>query len=328
MGYGEQVFQKAKDILQQKRLAADTALESRRAQVVRECPEYLMLERELALTGQAVIKALDIKDPDEVAKYIKGLRKQNLELQAEIARLLKVAGHGSDYLEPRYTCAVCRDTGIADGKLCDCFRKLMKQLAYDALCADSPLKISGFEDFSLAYYPDKPDERTGISARRRMQEVLEFCQAYASDFSPGSPSLYLFGETGLGKTHLSLSIAGEVIEAGYSVVYGSTQNLIARIEDEHFGRRAADGDSTESKLIHCDLLILDDLGAEFCTQFTVSVIYNIINSRLLNSHPTIISSNLSLPELEAKYTTRVTSRILGEYRHLRFFGRDIRQIRE
>lgn len=328
MAYGEQVFQKAKEIMQKKRLAADTSLETRRAKVIHECPEYLILERELALTGQAVIKALDFKDPDEVAKYIKDLRRKNLEIQAEIARTLKEAGHKADYLEPRYECAVCRDTGVSDGKLCVCFQKLMKQLSYDALCASSPLKISGFDEFSLAYYPEKPDERTGISARRRMQEVLEFCRAYASDFSLGSPSLYLFGETGLGKTHLSLSIAGKVIDAGYSVVYGSAQNLVSRIEDEHFGRRAIDGDSTENNLIHCDLLILDDLGAEFCTQFTVSVIYNIINSRLLNSHPTIISSNLSLPELEAKYTTRVTSRILGEYRHLRFFGRDIRQIRE
>lgn len=328
MAYSEKFFNMAKDVLQKRRFDADKALDLRRAKLIEKHPEYLMLERELALTGQSVIKALDMGDPESIAAYIKKLKSKNLEIQSDIIKLLKMAGYEADYLEPQYSCADCRDTGVDDGKVCHCFRSLMKKMTYDALCAESPMKISGFESFSLEYYPDKPDEHTGVSARRRMSEVLDFCKAYAADFSISSPSLYLFGETGLGKTHLSLSIAGEVLESGYSVVYGSAQNLISKIENEHFGRRQIDGEPTVNTLIECDLLIFDDLGAEFCTQFTVSTIYNIINSRLLNGHPTIISSNLSLPELEAKYTRRVTSRIVGEYRHLRFFGRDIRQIRD
>ena len=73
--------------------------------------------------------------------------------------------------------------------------------------------------------------------------------------------------------------------------------------------------------------ILDDLGVEFSTQFTVSCVYNIINSRLLSGKPTIISTNLTPAELEDKYTQRITSRIIGSYISLKFIGRDIRQLK-
>ena len=88
-----------------------------------------------------------------------------------------------------------------------------------------------------------------------------------------------------------------------------------------------ENENTLNSLIECDLLILDDLGAEFSTQFTVSVIYNIVNSRLLGGKPTIISTNLSLIQLETVYTKRTASRILSEYTLLRFDGSDIRQLK-
>ena len=80
-------------------------------------------------------------------------------------------------------------------------------------------------------------------------------------------------------------------------------------------------------ILDCDLLVIDDLGAEFATQFTNAALYNIINTRINYSLPTIINTNLSLKELEEKYTRRISSRIIGEYAVLDFFGYDIRQIK-
>ena len=153
-----------------------------------------------------------------------------------------------------------------------------------------------------------------------------YCKNYADNFSLKSPSLILYGATGLGKTHLSLAIAGEVIGKGFGVIYGSAQNLLNRLENEKFGRSGQDGD-TLSLLLECDLLILDDLGAEFSTAFTLSAIYNIINSRMLASLPTIISTNLEPGELDKKYDQRIASRILGSFTPVYFCGRDIRQLK-
>ena len=79
-------------------------------------------------------------------------------------------------------------------------------------------------------------------------------------------------------------------------------------------------------LLDTDLLVLDDLGAEYHSAFNVSSVYNIINSRLNLRRPTVISSNLTTKELETRYSDRIVSRLLTQYTYLRFAGSDIRQI--
>ena len=116
------------------------------------------------------------------------------------------------------------------------------------------------------------------------------------------------------------------IEKGFNVVYGSAHNLLSEIEKEHFGRLKTD-DSPEDNVLNADLLILDDLGAEFSTSFTVSMVYNIINTRILKGLPTIISTNLWYDEISDKYGNRVYSRIIGNYTPLEFAGRDVRQLK-
>ena len=158
-----------------------------------------------------------------------------------------------------------------------------------------------------------------------MEDIFRFGTGYAQRFSLHSPSILMTGATGLGKTHLSLAIAREVIEKGYGVVYGSAQNFMLQIERERFGR--SESSESERQLQECDLLILDDLGVEFLTQFVSAAVYNLINTRLMAERPTIISTNLSISELESRYSERVVSRIIANYRVLPFIGRDVRQLK-
>jgi DNA replication protein DnaC len=158
-----------------------------------------------------------------------------------------------------------------------------------------------------------------------MKNNFEYCKDYAENFIPNATGLYMYGKTGLGKTHLSLAIANEVIDKGYDVYYGSIQSIMDKLEGEHFGRLPRE-DSIKEDILTCDLLIIDDLGAEFATQFTNAELYNILNSRLLSSLPTIISTNLDLDEIAEKYSQRVASRIMGSMTAIYFCGRDIRQM--
>ena len=131
------------------------------------------------------------------------------------------------------------------------------------------------------------------------------------------------GETGLGKTHLSLAIVAAVSEKGYSVVYGPAGNLFTAAEREHFSY-SGETEKLDS-MLSCDLLVIDDLGTEFLSPFTSSLFYNIINSRILENKPTIISTNLSIAEIEKRYSDRIASRFIGNYEVKRFLGEDIRQ---
>ena len=153
-----------------------------------------------------------------------------------------------------------------------------------------------------------------------MSENFSVCRKYAENFHLPCDSILMHGKTGLGKTHLSLSIASEVLSKGYSVIYGSAPDLFRKIEKEHFGQEEGD---TIGALQNAELLILDDLGAEFESRFYVSAFYNILNNRMNAARPIIVSTNLELPELQARYGDRITSRLMT-MENLIFVGSDVR----
>lgn len=319
MGYAKHIYTRAAEILQQRREQAETQALIRKAQVLKVCPEIEEIERQMAQTGLAAVHAISAGEKAEEA--VRALAVRNLELQERRRELLAQHGFPADCLQPAYTCQKCNDTGSFDGQMCDCHKKLLRDLAYRELASESPLKLSDFDSFRLDVYDTVPDA-DGLIPREEMEAILRICRNYADTFSDSAQSLFLYGKTGLGKTHLSLAIAAAVIEKGYGVVYGSAQNLLGKLEKEHFGREPyAD---TEHLLTDCDLLILDDLGAEYTTGFTKAAVYNILNTRLLCARPTILNSNLTFSELETRYSDRVTSRILGSYTVLHFVGSDMR----
>ncbi|MCR4925694.1 MAG: ATP-binding protein [Clostridiales bacterium] len=322
MAYSESVYERAKKELEKRRATAQAERDLRHSNLILNHPEIVELEKQMANASLELIRSAAQGKKVEIQR----LKQQSLDAQAKRREIVVSEGYPEDYLDIPYSCKKCEDTGFIDGRMCDCFEKTLKAISYADLCKISPVKKSGFEDFKIELYPSDLDEH-GVSPRKQMNDIATYCINYANDFSLSSPSLLFSGKTGLGKTHLSLAIADKVIDKGYNLIYGSAQNLLNKVENEHFGR----GDSkteTLDKMLDCDLLILDDLGAEFSTQFTVATIYNIINSRMLTSLPTIISTNLNPQELEDRYTERVTSRIISSYIPLMFCGKDIRQIKK
>lgn len=323
MSYGKETLLKATQILESRRSKAQRIQLAHHMEVTEKIPEIAKYEAKLAETGLAVVKAFGMgKDAED---YIRQLSEINTALQAVIRNTLKENGYPDNYLETPYNCKKCEDTGFVGGYVCECRTELLKSIAKDNLASVSPSKSCTFDNFSLDFYPLPADETTGVSPRKRMAEVLEYCKCYAEDFDDESESLYLHGATGLGKTHLSLAIANTVAENGFKVIYDSAQNILSSLEREKFSHN--NSGEREKEILDCDLLIIDDLGSEFSTQFTVAAVYNIINTRLNRSKPVIISTNLTKNELEAKYTQRVTSRIIGGYISLLFLGKDIRQIK-
>ena len=319
MAYSKETYKKAEQELAQRRNRALAEREDRHRIAVESVPEILETEERMSAAGLATIKALGMGAVD-AKEYIRKLSEINLNAQAQRRMFLKKAGFPEDWLDVHYSCPKCEDKGFVNGIMCDCFKDLLKSLEYEKLCSKLPVGSCRFDNFKLDYYPDG----AGTSPRRRMESVLNYCKTYATDFSRRSPSHLLYGKTGLGKTHLSLAVAGKAVESGYGVIYTSAQNLFNKLEKEKFGR--SDG-NTEETILDCDLLIIDDLGAEFTTQFTVSTLYNIINSRELEGKPTIISTNLTPEQLTSTYSERIASRILSNFVMLYFDGSDIRQIK-
>jgi len=323
MSYTQENFEKANEIMAKRREDAENALLARMEHLAKLDPEYSRVKQTLISTAQQVCGLIGC-DEETARKKIEKLRRENLDAQAKLGDILKRNKLTEDYLQPKYTCPVCEDTGSVGRKLCSCMIDVLKKLAIDEEGRKSPLKFCRFEDFSLDYYSEEPSPVLGgKSPKKHMEEVLDFCKEYAMSFDRDSQSLYMYGETGLGKTHLSLAITAELIDKGFSVVYNSAQNILSRLNNIQFGK--LDDPTFEPLILECDLLVIDDLGAEFSTTFTQALVYNIINTRMNEGLPTIISTNLPLPEIAERYTQRIASRIIGEYENIYFTGEDIRQ---
>ncbi len=321
MAYSREIYEAATAALARRRIDARTRAAALRDRMIARYPRIAEIEREMASTSIQVARA--VLDGGDVSGAIGRIRERNLALQDELAAILKTENCGVTNFEPQYACPACDDTGYADGHVCDCLSNLLKEEACRRLSDMAHMRLTSLDEMQLAYYPDTPDAQSSMSVRQRMQGILAFCKQYAEGFSDASKSLLLRGPTGTGKTHVSLAIARAAAEKGYSVVYGPVQMLLHQLERERFGK--AEGDS-ERTILECDLLVLDDLGCEFGSSFTVAALYNIINTRILCGLPTIISTNLDQAQLQERYGDQIASRIIGEYIPLTFAGRDIRQI--
>jgi len=309
-----EIFDKAQIILQNRRQNAVIENERRIDEINRKIPQIRGSNDKIANAGKELIK-ICMAGGNDVQQRIEKLKRENLEAQALSRRLLVRNGYPADYLDLKYNCPKCSDTGYVDGSImCECFSELCGRLEAKEINKHSNLELSSFDTFDISYY-DGNDYFV-------MKEIYDTMKRYAENFKLDSKSLLLFGDTGLGKTHLSLAIANKVLEKGYSVIYDSAVNILHEIEKEHFSREHLS--EMTDLVMQADLLILDDLGTEYTTPFYSSTIYNIINTRLNHQKPTIISTNLKYNEISQRYESRVASRLITLYINLRFVGSDVR----
>lgn len=326
MAYNKAIFKEAMRQLSERRSRNQQVLEQHQQEIALTLPEIDHLNRELLSTNVKLTKII-LGHTGNEKELIEQLRVHNLEAQQLMKELLIKHGYAADYLELQPTCKLCDDSGYQEGTLCSCVKSLIVQLSTEQLNASSPLALCEFGDFDVSVYSNDWDESLQIRPREHMEKILQYCKQYAETFTCNSPSLLFLGATGLGKTHLSLAIAKQVITKGYSVIYNTAQDVLRSVERNYFSREANEEEILQT-LLEADLLILDDLGAEYPSQFNVSTLYNIVNSRLGKRKPTIISSNLLSKELETRYTDRIVSRLMTQYTYFRFVGSDVRQIRK
>ena len=323
MAYNSKAYQKAVNILERRREKATLDANIRKAEILSKLPEIDEIQSKLSAIGISISKCFFNKDNNEAE--IKKLESASLSLQKKREEILLKNGYGVDALSEQYICPICKDTGYFNNRMCSCHKEILKENERNSLKSIAPLDDCTFETFDVRYYPEASMEN-GISPREKAEKILENCRIYAQKFNEHSPNLIFMGKTGLGKTHLSLAIANVAINKGFSVIYGSSQNILSDLQNENFGK-TDNNLYNEYDVLNTDLLILDDLGTEFKNSYSIACHYNIVNTRILKKKPTIISTNYDYNQLNDVYDMRITSRIAGEYSTLVLEGNDIRYIK-
>ena len=307
-------------IYEQKQLYSRDLLDKRCKTVYNRIPELKEVHDSISLLSVNQARKLlagDTRALEDLKIQIRALSKKKIDL-------LLAHGFPADYLEPIYECADCKDTGYIGNQKCHCFQKAVVDLLYTQSNLKNILHEENFDTFSFAYYSDNHiDPVTGRSSLTNIKNAYQIAHDFVDHFADDFCNLFLYGDTGVGKTFLSNCIAKELIDRSFSVIYLTSFELFDTLAKGKFEK----DDTAETMCEHifdCDLLIIDDLGTELTNSFTNSQFFLCLNERLLRRKSTIISTNLSLESLVDIYSERVFSRITSNYTMLKLTGDDIR----
>lgn len=306
--------------LEEIRRENNAILEYRKSEAARLAPEISEIDKELMRAGSALLKTVLEKSENfaAVKEKIQGLQARKIEL-------LRKNGFEEDYLDDIFSCEKCRDTGFIGGHRCDCLKALIvKNLGANANLTEY-MKNQTFENFDFSLFEDIERDGKTVPVKKIMRRAVEICMDFSKNFQKDKQNLILSGNAGTGKTYLSSCIANRVLSRGKTVYYTSAYKLFEMLEAIKFGKDTFGADETTARYVYdVDLLIIDDLGTEFMTQFTSAAFFDIVNSRLISGKSTVISTNLGLEGITDLYSQRVSSRIMGDYKAITLLGSDVR----
>lgn len=319
--FSQEVISRASARLSGLRADHESQANARRAEVYRKLPQIQAIDKEMQ---QNMLDAAFSAFAGNGQAAMAEAKAKNQALEAQREKLLS-QHFGAGWLNDAPFCGHCGGSGYVGSAMCQCLKKL---------CVEEQQKELGpiltrnecFENFRLDYFSDMILPAVGKSPRMVMEKNLLACREYARSFSLQSGHLLFIGGTGLGKTHLALSIGRAVGLMGYSVCYESAGTLFAKLEQAKFNATEENRQAAEA-LENCDLLIVDDLGTEMPGQFVTAALYSLLNTRLLEGRPMIITTNLNVDETSVRYNPQIASRLYGEFVRLTFLGEDVRILR-
>ena len=320
MGYSAEVLRRARARLAEAKADRESENRQHLQEAYEKIPRLREIDRQLRITMAMAAQAAfsrggTFNDAMEQA------RDKNLALQQERKNLAAMYFEDG-YLDDSPICNICGGSGYVGSNMCECLRELCRQEQKKELTFLN-VGQEAFNQFRLDYYPEWYDPKYKAIPRQLMEKSFQKVRKYATTFSMESGNLLFSGGTGLGKTFLSACIARCVADRGYSVVYESASHLFSKLERARFS--PSEENSREvAKYNNCDLLIIDDLGTEMAGQFVTAALYSLLNDRLLDKKPMVVSTNLNIDELSRRYSPQIASRFHGNFQLVMFIGEDIR----
>lgn len=303
--------------------SAEESARARAAEVYKKIPRVKQIDEALSIIGIEIARAA-FDGKTDINAFIEKKKQEAMDLKIEKAELFTHNNFPIDYAEPVYLCKDCHDTGYTDSGRCRCFKQKLIDRYYDQSNLRHILSKENFENFVFDYYSVHKFEDEPVSPRKNMEEIFTACVNFVKDFDKSYENLFFYGRSGLGKTFLSNCIAKDLLDKGKLVIYQTCSGLIELLKQEKFDRMDEASKEKIDDIINSDLLIIDDMGTEYITDFSQIELFNVLNKRLLSNKKMIISTNLSLENIMNTYSERITSRIFGNFTMYKFYGEDIR----
>ncbi len=293
------IIEKAKKIIKNKHFDAENQALSNKTKAF---DDELFKNLYHVYVNKMIENAREGKENDEELNLAKS------QLQERLNKL------NIDSIEPQYHCKLCNDSGLTkEGKYCNC---LIDQINKILIEESGFLQLEDFKSTNLKLFPEKSLMKT------LYEKMQKWCH---SDFE--KTLIFLAGQTGVGKTHLTRCMANELIKR-HKLVFFTTSFAMHQDFVKSFAcRDAIEKQELISKYIDAEILFIDDLGTELRNpNITVNYLYHVINERQTKKRPTIITTNLNLEEILSYYDERIFSRIADKTSSICLFieGEDLR----
>ena len=311
MKYSRELYEEADRTLENRRRKSQDNYKRKQEELYEKYPKLKEIDKSIR-DLQLEVLGMGFEKTSKLEQKIQMLFKERDEFYA------KNKIDKNDYAQ-KYTCEICQDKGVANFKMCECKKNIVRRLAVKK--ADSSSDFwSGFDDFNLNFYPD--DVGKGGKTKRQIADLI---LKSAKKFDSGNAIIY--GPVGVGKTFLTECIANKWASEGKTVCYYSATRLFLMLNDQFFNKdKKADLNDKVNLLYEADLLIIDDLGTEFRNSFTESMFFDILNDRLRAKKSVLISTNIDENDIANYYSDRISSRLRGDsFTKWELLGDDIRR---
>ena len=209
------------------------------------------------------------------------------------------------------TCEICSGVGylrrdlpvghpeFGQIQICTCRAGQLKQQARDDL-----YKLSYLEELSHLTF-DNFEPRGQIGLGPAQAESLERAFNHAHQFAGNLEGwLLLQGHYGCGKTHLAAAVANFVVDIGIPTLFLTVPDLLDSLRFSYNNPKSSFEERFED-IRRCPLLIMDDFGTENATPWAQEKLFQILNYRYINNLPLLITTNLSLNQLEGRIRSRL-----------------------
>jgi DNA replication protein DnaC len=203
---------------------------------------------------------------------------------------------------------------------CECREQRLKRGRVRGVASTIPPKFRGVS-FDRPPVSDMSD--TVLQRVRRFIRKLDVDEL--DERLDAGRGLWLFGDTGTGKTTLAMLISKAALEARRSVAIYSLPKLLARIRRTYDAEPGGDSYlAFFERLTSVDLLHIDDLGAEKRSDWVLEQLYALINERYETERSVLITTNLPHDQLEEQIGQRTVSRLSQMCDEVPLFGDDRR----
>lgn len=222
-------------------------------------------------------------------------------------------------------CPICGGSGVVfdnagNMKPCHCWKQKQQRKKMQKAQLPSALQKMTFTNFDMSFYPanEIPDFAYEYKfsyldyAKNARKKAVNFVQEILGGEDLSQVAGLMFqGQVGSGKTHLSAAIANNLISNGIDVLFLVVPDFLDEMRMSYGNLGEFDETAMMDNAKKAQVLILDDLGMHNFSEWTKNKLFTLINYRLNNQLPMIITTNMKMEDLKELVGERITSRIIA-----------------